>query len=251
MEEIKSRDNQKLKNWAKLKQKKYREETGRFIAEGLKALEDLINSNIKILEVFSLKEIKNEKINAPVYIINESDMKKICDADSPCSILAAAEKKKEDINSFKKLNNIVLLDSASDPGNLGTIIRSAAAFGIEGIILYGNCADIYSPKVIRSAAGNLFKIPFIHINSIEELNKHFKNHIKISSALSKENNISISECARIKQKIIMLGSEAKGLSKDLLKTADKNILLKMKNGVESLNLAVCASIIFYELDKSR
>lgn len=239
----------RLKEVAKLQQKKYRESQGIFIAEGEKVLDELLLSNIPIIEIYSLKQLNNKNINVPVHIIDEISMKKIASTDSASSIVTVAKQKKEDFNSFKRLNKIILIDSVSDPGNLGTIMRSAAAFGIEGIILYGNCVDLYSPKVIRSACGNFFKIPILKIKSKEDLESNFKSHIKISTSLSKANNIDIKSCAQIEKYIIMFGAEATGLCGDLTSLAEKNIKLDMKNNVESLNLAVCVSIILYELSK--
>lgn len=236
----------RLKEIAKLLQKKYREKTGLFIAEGEKILEEMLSSDVDIVEVYTLKDLC---IDFPYYKINVEEMKKIASTNTPCEVLTVAKKKFYNVKNFKKLNNIVLLNAISDPGNLGTIIRSAAAFGIQGIILFGNCVDLYSQKVIRSTAGNFFKIPIIQLNSIEELTKYFSNHIKISTSLSSENNISLEECKNIKNKIVMFGAEAKGLEENLIKISNKNIKLKMENGVDSINLAICASIIMYELKK--
>lgn len=237
----------KLKEIAKLHQKKYREETGLFIAEGAKILDELIAENAQIVEIFSLKEFENEKIKCPVYITDEAGMKKITSTDSVCDILTVAKKKNYDIKNISTLNKLILLESISDAGNLGTIIRSAAAFGIEGIILFGNCVDLYSSKVIRSTAGNFFKIPIINISTTDELKKHFKSHVKIATALSKRNNITLKDCNQFSKYIIMFGSEAHGLCDDLIKISDKNIRLEMHNNVESLNLAVSASIVMYEI----
>ena len=174
-------------------------------------------------------------------------MKKISTTSSPCEILAIAKQRKFEKSKFKNFKKIVLLDSISDPGNLGTIIRSAAAFGIDGIVLFSDCVELYSPKVIRSTAGNFFKVPIVNIKTESELKELFSSHTIIATALSKENNISIKECKNFDKYILMFGSEATGLCKELLKIADKNIKLEMTNNVESLNLSVCASIIFYEI----
>ena len=239
--------NNKIKEIVKLHQKKYREETGLFIAEGNKILEELLNTKAEIKEIYALKNLKLKNSSVPFYVVDETVMKKISTTDSPCEVLTVAKIKEHKASEFKKLNKIILLENISDPGNLGTIIRSSAAFGVEGIILYGNCVELYSPKVIRSAAGNFFKIPIINIKTADELNKNFSSHIKIATSLSKTNNISIKEAAKLNKYIIMFGSEAKGLSKELTQITDKNIKLEMKNNVESLNLSVSASIILYEL----
>lgn len=247
MHSIKTISNNRIKEIVKLHQKKYRDELGLFLAEGFKILEELIQEKAEIVEIIALDTADVSNLSLPISIVNEATMKKISTTDTVCEILTIAKKKKAEINNFKKLNKIVLLDEISDPGNLGTIIRSASAFGIEGIILYGNCVDLYSPKVIRSTTGNFFKIPIIKIKDKNELETYFKDHTKIATALSKENNISLKECAKINKYIIMLGSEAKGLCSDLTQITEKNIKLEMKNNVESLNLSVSASIIFYEL----
>ena len=235
----------KIKEIVKLHQKKYRDELGLFIVEGIKAVEELIKNNIDIKEIYSLKAFETEKYT--VKTIDESIMKKISTTSSTCEILAVAKKKEYKINDFIKKNKLILLDSISDPGNLGTIIRSASAFGIDGIILYKDCVDMYSSKVIRSAAGNFFKIPIIIIKNTEEIKNNFKDFNKIATALYEKNTNSIEECKNIKKYIIMFGSEANGLSNELINIADKNIILKMNNNVESLNLSVSASIIMYEL----
>ena len=163
---INSISNNRIKEILKLHQKKYRDELGLFIVEGFKAVEELIENNIDIKEIYAIKAFDTEKYT--VKIIDESIMKKISTTSSTCEILAVAKKKEYNINDFIKKNKLILLDSISDPGNLGTIIRSASAFGIDGIILYKDCVDMYSSKVIRSAAGNFFKIPIIIIKNTEE-----------------------------------------------------------------------------------
>ena len=242
---INSISNNRIKEILKLHQKKYRDELGLFIVEGFKAIEELIENNIYIKEIYTIKAFDTEKYT--VKIIDESTMKKISTTSSTCEILAVAKKKEYNINDFIKRNKLILLDSISDPGNLGTIIRSASAFGIDGIILYKDCVDMYSSKVIRSAAGNFFKIPIIIIKNTEEIKNKFKDFNKIATALYEKNTNSIEECKNIKKYIIMFGSEANGLSSELIKLANKNIILKMNNNVESLNLSVSASIIMYEL----
>ena len=239
--------NNKIKEIVKLHQKKYRDEKGLFIAEGEKALEEALNSNLEIIEIYALKSYDATNIKKEICIIPENIMKKIATTDSACEVLFVAQKKETNEKDFLKLNKIALIDSISDPGNLGTIIRSATAFGIEGIILFGNCVDLYSTKVIRSCTGNFLKTPILKIKNTEELKTKFKNHKLIATALSEKNNISLKECAKLEKYIIMLGSEAKGLCSDLINIADKNIRIEMDNNVESLNLSVCASIIFYEL----
>ena len=249
MHSISKLSNNRIKEITKLHQKKYRDELGLFIAEGEKILEELVNANAEIIEIIALKDKKLNCSIKNIKYVDENIMKKIATTSSVCEVLTIAKKRELSVLDITKKNKLVLLDSISDPGNLGTIIRSACAFGIEGIILYGDCVDLYSPKVIRSCTGNFFKIPIIQIHKLEELNKNLKSHTKIATSLSKENNIEIKACKDFEKFIIMFGSEAKGLCKELTNITEKNIKIDMKNNVESLNLAISASIIFYELSK--
>ncbi len=238
--------NNKIKEIVKLHQKKYRDETGLFIAEGIKAVEEVLNENIEIVDLFILEDIQNNNKYSGK-IIPENIMKKISTTSSVCEALVVAKKKEISKKSFKELKKIALFESISDPGNLGTILRSASAFKLDGIILFSDCVDLYSPKVIRSSAGNFFKTPVLTVNTISELKELFPAQNYISTALSKGNNISLEECKVLDKYIIMFGSEAKGLKKETASIAKKNIKLDMSNNVESLNLSVSASIIFYEL----
>ena len=220
------------------------------MAEGKKFLEELVESNVKIKDVFVVDGFDSAGMNLPFNVVSESIMKKLSTTESACDVLAVAEKRiinKKDFSLYKK---VLLLDSIADPGNLGTIIRSAAAFGLDGIVLFGNCVDLYSSKVIRSSAGNFFKVPVISVKNIEEIEELFKNSLKIATSLLDKNNIKLEECSKSSNVLVMMGCEASGLSLELMKIADKNLRLDMAKGVESLNLAVSASILIYELYKT-
>ena len=115
----------KIKEITKLHQKKYRDESGLFIAEGKKALEEFLTSDVEIVEIYALKGLENVNSKLPVKIIDEKSMKKISTTSSVCEVLTVAKKKIIDLKKFQTYKKIVLLDEISDPGNLGTIIRSA------------------------------------------------------------------------------------------------------------------------------
>ncbi len=247
MHAIESVSNKKIKETVKLRQKKYRDESGLFIVEGEKALEDLISNGIKIRDIFVLSGYDACKIKQEYTLVSPEVMKKITTTEGICNIFVVAEKKRYDVKSFKRYKRVILLEDIADPGNLGTIIRSAAAFNFDGVVLYGNCTDLYSSKVIRSSAGNFFKLPVIEIKDVDELKEIFNGYIKISTLPGSENTVMPRDCAKEDKLLIMMGSEAKGLSGDLKSLSDKNITLKMAKDVESLNLAVSASIIMYEI----
>lgn len=252
MNEITSLTNDKIKDLVKLHQRKYRNDSKYFLVEGKKSFEDIIDSKIEIQDIFILNtdyeklNIKSDKIT----LCSEPVMKKLSTTDSTANIITVAIKQKTDIELIKHSKTIALFEDIKDPGNLGTIIRSAAAFNIGAIILYGSTIDLYNPKVLRSSAGNFFKVPIILISNLSELKKEFKDFNFISTALSEKNNINISDAKFDQKNIVMFGSEADGLSDSLTSLTNQNIIIDMNKNVESLNLSVAASIVFYEVFKS-
>ena len=257
MIEITSVQNSIVKDIVKLHQKKYREDF--IIVEGEKSVFEAIEANMKIKHIFSSNKTLLEKFNAKpgntkfkdaslngaeIYLANEKIMEKISTTESAPNILAVVEKPEYDIRTFKNFKRIILLDGIKDAGNLGTIIRTAAAFDIEGIMLFGECTDEFSPKTIRSAAGNIFKVPVVHCRE-GQLKEFKKSHKMIATVVNSKNHIK--NFMPDEPYIVMFGSEACGLCNELLSLSDTSYTIPMKKRVESLNLAISTGIILYEL----
>ena len=246
-DKITSLSNPKISGYSKLKTPKFREESGLFLVEGEKALSDITENNIKIRDIF-VSDIKNLPENFPenkVTVVNEAVTKKLSSSVSAPKIITVAEQKKYSVSEFREMNRLILLENISDPGNLGTIIRSAAAFGFQGIILLGNCVDAYNPKVIRSAAGNFFKIPTINLQKIGD---DFDGFNIYTTYLHSDKSTEVKDVVPKSKFILSFGSEACGISENLMKNSSENVVIKTQN-VESLNLAISASIIMYEFSK--
>lgn len=240
MKEITSTSNNLIKEVAKLQQKKYRNEL--ILIEGKKAVDEAIDAKLEIKYIFTLKD---DYKNYDTYLVTEAVMKKISTTESPANVVCVAEKPIYKTADFYNFSKIVLLDNIKDSGNLGTIIRASCAFGVEGIFLFGDTTDEFSPKTIRSSAGNMFKIPILKVNLAEI--KEFKKTHKFLATVCHSNKFDYKNTKE--NMIVMFGSEADGLCKDLLNLSDDTITIKMKNRVESLNLALSAGIILYELQK--
>ncbi len=250
--EISSLQNEIIKKVAKLHLKKYRQEEKVVVLEGEKSIQGAIDADVKIKSIFLsdreiLKRYENIR-DVQIYLVNEKIMEKISSTVSPTKVLALACEMNFEINHILKFKNIVLLDNIKDAGNLGTIIRSAVAFGVEAILLYGDCVDYYCSKVVRSSAGNIFKIPILCVDD-GILNEMKKTH-KIVSTLVPDNSFGvktkdITSFDFSQKRIVTLGSEASGLCKNLLNLSDEFVSLDMDNCVESLNLGVFAGILFY------
>ena len=245
MKEIVSLSNNLVKETVKLQHKKYRNDL--ILIEGKKSVEEAILANLKIEYIFvSNEEFYKKYEKYDVYLVNEAILKKVSTTESAPEIVCVAKKPNYKILDFKKFNKIVLLDSIKDAGNLGTIIRCASALGVDGILLFGQTTDEFSPKTIRSSAGNMFKLPILKI-SIEDLTEFKKTHKLVSTIVDSKNDI---RNYKIQDKtIVMFGSEADGLCKELLNITDDSITIKMTNEVESLNLAMSVGIILWELQR--
>lgn len=245
--EITSVNNNLVKEIVKLQQKKYRTQSGKFLLEGYKAIKEAFDCGIEIENIFVEKNKINDYNFAKNIVIEttESVLKKLSTTDSAPSAVAVGFQKKYDKNSLKNAKKVVLLEDIKDLGNLGTIIRSSVAFGADAIVLYGESVDIYNPKCVRASVGNLWKLPIIHIQNIEDLNEIFEGFEKIAT-LPRSNNM-LKTFTPTLPVVVMFGSEANGLSKDLINFSTTSVKIEMAKTVESLNLATSVSVILYEL----
>lgn len=245
--EITSVNNNLVKETVKLQQKKYRNQSGKFLLEGYKAIKEAYDAGIKLENIFVEKNHLNEYNFAKNIVIESTEpvLKKLSTTESAPEAVAVGFQKKYDKNSLKNTKKVVLLEDIKDLGNLGTIIRSSVAFGADAIILYGDSVDIYNPKCVRASVGNLWKLPVIHMKNFQELEETFKGFERIAT-LPRANNM-LKTYKPTFPCLLMFGSEANGLSEDLIKFSTNSVKIEMANTVESLNLASSASIILYEL----
>ena len=258
--EITSLNNELVKDIVKLHQKKYRKESGLLILEGEKSILGALEDNITLKCVLSPDVLMFNKIACSDDVkfckVNDKVMEKISSTKSPANILALAYAPKYTLEDTLKKKRLVLLDSIKDSGNLGTIIRSACAFKMEGILLFGECADEFSSKVIRSSAGNIFKIPLIHMDMDKRALSELKKTHKIISTVAPfgqwgKDALKCDEITYPESFVLALGTEASGLCDEILKISDIYTTLNMENNVESLNIAVFAGIIFYIINSKK
>lgn len=245
--EITSVNNELVKESAKLQQKKYRNQSGKFLLEGFKAIKEAYDCGIKLDKIFVEKSHLKEYDFAKDLIVETTEpvLKKLTTTESAPEAIAIGYQKNYDKNLLKNTKKVVLLEDIKDLGNLGTIIRSSVAFGADAIVLYGESVDIYNPKCVRASVGNLWKLPIIHLTKVEELEENFKNFERIAT-LPRTNNMLKTFKAQ-QPCLVMFGSEANGLSEDLIKFSTTSVKIEMAQTVESLNLATSVSVILYEL----
>lgn len=239
--EINSLENKKVKEWTKLSQKKYRDEKNQFIVEGKNLVTEAYQAGL--LEELIIEKGKILPIDVDTYYVTPEIIKKITSLDNPCNILGVCKKKSE-----KELGDkILVLDDISDPGNLGTIIRSACAFSVDTIILSENTVDLYNPKVIRATQGMLFNINIIRKDLSNFIPLLKANEYKIYGT-DVDGGVNIKSIKEYGKVCIIVGNEGRGVSDNIKKLCDKQIYINMNSKCESLNVGVATSIILYELD---
>lgn len=240
---ITSLDNKKIKELAKLKQKKHRDLTNRFLVEGEHLIQEAAKSNL--LEEIILVEDYDTDISMNKTYVSKEVMKKLTDLDTPCSMIGVCKK-----NNNDKIigNKILLLDDIQDPGNLGTIIRSSVAFNVETIVLSKNTVDLYNPKVIRSTQGMLFHINIITMDLIEAVEKiHNKNILVYATDVVDGTDVRTLTKEEKNRYALVMGNEGNGVSDKVKHLCDKNLYIKMNEKTESLNVGIATSILLYEL----
>ncbi len=244
-----------IKYYASLTQKKHRIEESKFLVEGIKLIKEAFEFGYYCEAVFYTIKVNLaeeefiDSIQKKVFKIEEiltNDLGRLTDAKTPQQVVAVFQDDKKHNNI--RGNLIVALQNINDPGNLGTIIRNSDWFGVETVILSENCAEVFSPKVIRASAGSVF-----HMNIIEAENFYDKLYelkeldFRICTAdLSGEDIYSFE---KPKKSILVLSNETHGPSKDLINLCDTKITIPRKGKAESLNVGNASAIILYELTK--
>lgn len=238
---ITSTSNKQIVEDCKLKDKKYRDLTGKFLVEGYKLIEEGIKAGFEIDKIYSFNGyfINFEKAVA----VSENVINKLSELKTPQKDVAVFYKK--ELQKTPDNKYALLLDRIQDPKNVGAILRSAAASGFDYAYLVES-ADPYSQKAIRASMGGVFKVGFESLQQVEVLDK-IANYYVIVADMDGEN---VFKCKIPKQNVLLcLGNEGQGLADYLMQRADKTLSIPMKNNVESLNAAVSASILMYEIAK--
>lgn len=255
MQVITSKDNELIKHFKKLSDKKYRDQNNEYIIEGVKLLEEAVTENAKIKTVVICDECtKNNAISKNlmyeiakyncVYVA-ENVFKTITQVMNPQGIIAVIEKETSEEEIDYTQSVIIALDDIQDPGNLGTILRTVDSCGLKQILVSKGTADVYNPKVVRSTMGAIFRVKVIECEDLKQTFKNAKKHhfkIVVSSLQTDKNIYDID----YNKKIIVIGNEANGVEKEIQDMADEKVVIPMLGKTESLNASVATAVILYE-----
>lgn len=240
---ITSVKNEKVKAWRKLHKKKYRSERGTFLIEGFHLLEEAWKSNWTVIEIIVQEgvELPEWCSDYPVETVSSYVFQDISQTITPQGIAAEIKIDKPKTQSGDYL---LLIDSIQDPGNLGTMIRTADAAGFEGITLGNNTVDLFNEKVIRATQGSLFHIPIVQADLITEINRLKKNDYDVwATAL---HNAKVYTNTEVNEKVaLIVGNEGAGVRDELLEIADTIVTIPIYGKAESLNVSVAAGILMY------
>lgn len=254
MQIITSKDNENIKSIKKLKERKYRDLNNEYIIEGIKILKEAIQERAVIKKIVICEEclannIIDEKLLYEIakydcLYVSKKIFEGLTDVSKPQGILAVVEKNnKKDINYNEDI--IVALDGLQDPGNLGTILRTLDSANLSQVIVSKDTVDAYNPKVVRSTMGAIFRVNIVEAENLKETLKEMKRHkykVMCTDLTASKNIYEID----YNKKILVIGNEANGISKELLDMADEKIIIPMLGKTESLNASVATSIIVYE-----
>lgn len=263
MEVITSKSNEKVKFIKSLNEKKFRQKENCFYLEGIKVVEEVLISDraidIKFIALSSeiLKQVnggteflnKLKSINnITVYDLKKEVFESVVDTKTPQGVLVVLniqEYKLENLlkENIKANNNILLLDKIQDAGNMGTIIRTADAFGVDTILCMEGTVDVYSPKVIRSTMGSILREKIVYIKNEELDILKNSNYVIVGTSLNTDKYIDNFDFS--KKTIFVLGNEANGMSKDVENVCTELVKIKMNGNAESLNVGIAAGIILY------
>lgn len=253
--ELTGLQNPLVKAAAELKQKKYRQQRGEFLAEGLRTVEEAVafkaaqqifytatedERTLQLLEQAAYMQLK-------LTCVSEAVMKKIADTETPQGIIAVCRMQEQPLEQLLASGKLLLvLDRVGDPGNIGTMLRTADAAGVGGIILLKGTADIYAPKTVRSSMGSLFHVPVLSGVAEQEFIANAKKagYQLLVTALDGADNLYQAD---LKGRLaFVMGNEAGGVSASLLQQADKRVFIPMRGKAESLNVAMAAGIVMFE-----
>ena len=246
IKEITSADNKIYKQTKKLLNKSQRYKLGLFMAEGQRIVKDAIDSGAAQY-LFVSDNFDGEAYDLPTYRVSEKLFSELSDTKTTQGIIAVCNIKEYDISKISG-ETLLISDGVSDPGNLGTLIRTAECAGAGGVVVLGGTVDPYSPKVVRSTMGSVFRVP-VYIAETGDLKKYIPDYkIAVTVLDGSENLYNVSFEGNI---AVVVGNEARGVSREVIDISDIRLRIPMCGNAESLNASVAGSIVMYEIFRQK
>lgn len=258
---ITSRKNEKIIGASKLCDKKFRDREGIFFAEGAKLLDEIIKEGIEIESIFFTQKALDIYENLLLlakskqyYLVTDEVYEKLTSESAPQGIFVCAKKRPPLSLSDATLSQgaFIILEDIQNPQNLGAILRCAYSLGAKKIILTRACADVYSPKTLRSAMGSAFKCDVYFTDDICETLEKIKEHGKnVYCTHLHSQSLTLGSFSFKEDDSVVIGNEGRGVSADVVEKCTNSVIIPMYQGAESLNAATASSIIIWEMNKSK
>lgn len=259
MELISSKENKRIKYLKKLSSSAaFRREEGVFAAEGLRLCSDAIKSGAQVIsayfsESFSEKNadfVREASLSAKEsFILKDHVFSAVSDTKTPQGVLFVIKRldKTIDFDNIKDNGKVLALETVQDPVNLGTILRTAEALGIDAVILTRDCCDIYAPKVARGSMGAVFRLPFMITDDLPGFIERFNAFGTSYAAVLDKDSVSLNDCTFGGAVLAVVGNEGNGLTSATIKTCTHKLYIPMRGDAESLNVSAAAGIIVWEM----
>lgn len=255
---ITSTSNQQVKYLLQLQKKsKLRNEEGVFVVEGLRMFQEVPKERVrKVYLSESLLNKKRQELDLDgfsVEVLSDTVFAHVSDTKTPQGILCIVEQIDTTLEELLKVENphFIVLDNLQDPGNLGTIIRTAEGAGVHGVLMSRDTVDIYNPKTIRSTMGSIYRMPFLYVEDLVEVLQTFHQKGITSYAAHLDGKQSYDKENYQGGTAILIGNEGNGLREEVAMAADRKVQIPMHGQVESLNAAIAASILMFEVCRQR
>ena len=242
---ITSKANSVVKNTKKLHQKKYRKSA--YLIEGWHLFEEAVQAGVTIEKIFALESYREQLVAFPQTVwVLEDILLDLADSQTPQGIVAGVQKEEVGQADFSQ-GKLLFLEDVQDPGNVGTIIRTADAAGFTGVIVSDKSADIYSLKTLRSMQGSHFHLPIYRMSSQALLKETKEADIPVLATTLSKDSVDYRELPPIENFVLVMGNEGQGISPLMAESADQLVHISMKGQAESLNVAVAAGILIFHL----
>ena len=255
---ITSTSNPQVKRLLQLQKKsKARNEEKVFLVEGLRMFSEVPKERVEKVYIseslYNRKKLVQDLRDFDVEILSDSVFSRVSDTKTPQGILCIVRQKTYDLEKIFKIKNphFIILDNLQDPGNLGTIVRTAEGAGVDAVFLSKESVDIYNPKTIRSTMGSIYRMPVIYVEDLLKLLKTLKNQGILSYAAHLEGKRSYDLENYQTGTAILIGNEGNGLREEVANAADIRVKIPMQGQVESLNAAVAATVFMFEVARQR
>lgn len=242
---ITSKANSVVKNAKKLHQKKYRKSA--YLIEGWHLFEEAVQAGVTIEKIFALESYRDQLAAFPQTVwVSEDILLDLADSQTPQGIVAVVQKEEVGQVDFSQ-GKFLFLEDVQDPGNVGTIIRTADAAGFTGVIVSNKSADIYSLKTLRSMQGSHFHLPIYRMSSQALLKETKEAAVPVLATTLSKDSVDYRELSSIENFVLVMGNEGQGISPLMAESADQLVHISMKGQAESLNVAVAAGILIFHL----